>query len=486
MNRQEIIEVYNQGPDAVVQLVEGLIEKFTNHITEQDKKIEILTARVSYLENQLSKNSRNSSKPPSSDSFKKPVRTKSLRKKSGKHVGGQKGHTGYQLEQVSNPHHTEVHGVNCCGICGKDLSHHPATAHEKRQVFDLPPLHMEVTEHQAEIKECFCCGEVNRGVFPVDVECSTQYGPRIKALSVYMMNGQFTPYDRQSEFIAEVFHHRLSTGSLYNFNRSCYNLLGSAEQRIKADILNSPVVHFDETGSRLSGKNHWLHSASTSHSTFYGYHEKRGREAFDALEILGKFTGIAVHDHWKSYFNYDCLHSLCNAHHLRELTFLEEEHQESWAGKMKKLLKAIKSTVDYHGKRGKVPLPDTIRYFGEKYSRIVREGLQYHKEKMPLPEQPVKRGRKKQASGKNMLDRLRDHKKEVLAFLHNREVPFDNNQAERDIRMTKLKDKISGCYRSIEGARFFCRIRGFVSTVRKREMQVLASIEAVLMNQAPI
>lgn len=204
------------------------------------------------------------------------------------------------------------------------------------------------------------------------------------------------------------------------------------------------------------------------------------------MGILGKFTGIAVHDHWSSYFNYDCLHSLCNAHHLRELTFLEEEHKESWAGKMKKHLKAIKLTVDYYGKRGKIPIPKVKRYFDEKYSRIVWEGLQYHKEKIPIPEQTKKRGKKKQLPGKNMLDRLRDHKKAVLAFLHNLEVPFDNNQAERDIRMTKLKDKISGCYRSIEGAGFFCRIRGFISTVRKRKMPVLTSIEDVLMNQAPI
>jgi len=486
MNRQQIIEIYNQGPEAVVQLVEGLIKKFTTHIAKQDKKIEMLTERVRYLEDQLSRNSRNSGKPPSSDGFKKPLRTKSLRKKSGKHPGGQKGHRGYQLEQVSNPHHTVTHGVCRCGNCGEDLSYLPATDHDKRQVFDLPPLDLEVTEHQVDVKDCPCCGKRNKGVFPAGVEYPTQYGSRLKSLSVYMMNAQFIPYERQSEFFGEVFNHRLSTGSLNNFNRSCYTRLESTEQRIKDDILNSPVVHFDETGSRLSGKNHWLHSASTIRSTFYGFHKKRGTEAFNAIGILGKFTGIAIHDHWKSYLLYACLHALCNAHHLRELTFLEEEHKELWAHKMKKLLKAIKRTVDYYGERGKIPIADVRRYFDDKYSRIIREGLQYHKGKMPISEPVGKRGRKKQWPGKNMLDRLSNHKKSVLAFMNNLEVPFDNNQAERDIRMAKLKDKISGCYRSMEGAEFFCRIRGFISTARKRNMPVLASIEAVMLNQAPI
>jgi transposase len=483
LSREDILKVYYSGPDAVVALVQELCSR----LTQLEKKTEQLTERVQYLESIITKDSHNSSKPPSSDGFKKPKRTASLREKSGRRIGGQKGHKGHQLEMVNNPDHIKLHRVTFCRNCRGSLENYKADNFEKRQIFELPPLHIEVTEHQAEIKLCPDCGTENRAVFSSGVEQRAQYGPRLKALAVYMMNGNFIPYDRLAQFFAEVFHHSVSPGSLYNFNRNCYNLLELTENRIKQEILNAPVVHFDETGTNLSGKNHWLHSASTLESTFYSIHKNRGGKAFEDIGILGSFSGVAVHDNWKSYFYYSCSHSLCNAHHLRELTFLDEEHEESWAGKMKKCLRAIKSSVDYFRNKGKEPNTRLKMYYEDRYGRILRDGFRYHREEVPAPKNiPKKRGKKAQSPGKNMLDHLRKHKISVLTFMHNLDVPFDNNQAERDIRMSKLKDKISGCYRSLEGAQFFCRIRGFISTVRKRKLPVLCSIENVFLNQAAI
>jgi transposase len=471
---EEIRKIYDAGFDAVCLVIQTL-----------ERRIEVLEHEVAELKAMMSKNSRNSSKPPSSDGFHKAQRTSSLRERSDKKPGGQQGHDRYFLKPVEKPDHTVLHGVEVCTGCGKSLKGVPSLHCEKRQVFDLPPLRLEVTEHQAEVKHCPCCGIENRGEFPSGLKQVAEYGPNIKALAIYLMHGHFIPYDRLSEFFEEAFGQAISPGSFYNFNRSCFDMLEGSSARIKQDIVNAAVANFDETGVKLSGKGHWLHSASTPKSTYYDVHSQRGQEAMNAIGILPVFKGRAIHDHFKSYFAYLCWHGLCNAHHLRELTFLEEEQEEAWAGKMKKCLRAMKASADhFRGKRKKLA-SKLVTYYENRFDRIVREGFALHRND-PGPPSQGKRGRKAQAPGKNMLDRLCGDKNSVLAFLRHLDVPFDNNQAERDIRMAKLKQKISGCFRSMEGAKFFCRIRGYISTLRKRNMPVLESIQATFLNAAPI
>ena len=471
---EEIRKIYDAGFEAVRAVIQSL-----------ERRIEVLEHEVAELKAMMSKNSRNSNKPPSSDGFGKPQRTSSQREPSEKKPGGQEGHARYFLKAVEKPDKTVIHGIDFCADCGKSLKGVAVSGYEKRQVFDLPPMRMEVTEHQAEVKTCPCCGVENRGEFPTGLKQAAEYGSGVKGLAMYLMHAHFIPYDRLGEFFKEVFGQAISPGSFYNFNRNCFDLLKDSEARIKQDIMDSAVAHFDETGVNLSGKGHWLHSASTPESTFYMIHGKRGQPAMDAMGILPDFKGFAIHDHWQSYFDYLCLHGLCNAHNLRELTFLEEEHGEAWARKMKKCLRAMKASADYFRGRRKKLKPKLLVYYENRYDHIVKEGFALHKND-PGPPFKIKRGRKAQTPGKNMLDRLKSDKDAVLAFLRHLHVPFDNNQAERDIRMAKLKQKISGCFRSSQGAHFFCRIRGFISTLRKRNLPVLDSIRAVYLNFAPI
>lgn len=475
LSDREIRLIYDAGFEAVRAVIQSL-----------EGRIEILEQEVAALKAVMSKNSRNSSKPPSSDGFsKKAPRTQSLRKPSGKKAGGQNGHNPFFLKPVDRPDSIVEHGVDQCRGCGKSLRRKTILRQDKRQIFDLPPLRLDVTEHRADVKLCPCCGLENRGEFPQGLRQAAEYGPRVKGLAVYLMHGHFVPYDRLATFFKEVFHQSISLGSLFNFNRNGYRLLQSSENRIRQDILQAEVAHFDETGVSLSGKGHWLHSASTAGATYYEVHPRRGNEAMDDIGILPKFGGRAMHDYWKSYLRYPCRHGLCNAHHLRELNFLLQTYQETWAGKMKKCLVAMKNSADYYRGKKSHKLPKKLlAYYEGRYDRILREGFALHRNDHAPPTN--RRGRKAQAPGKNMLDRLKHDRDSVLAFLRHLNVPFDNNQAERDIRMTKLKQKISGCFRSMEGARFFCRIRGFISTLRKRNLPVLDSLYDVFLNAAPI
>lgn len=479
ISREEILKVYEAGPEAVVLLVQELCSR----ITKLEQTVASLDAKVKELEARLAKDSHNSHKPPSSDGPKKPLRTKSLRQKSDNPSGGQKGHAPHQLSQVDNPDKIEVKRVLNCEHCQRDISAQKPKKVKKLQAFDIPPLRIGVTEYQAEVKDCMGCGKENHAELPEGITQPVQYGPNLKALAVYMMNGHFMPYERTSQFFSEVFGHTLSQGSLYNFQNRFYGLLSSVEHRIKKDILNSPVAHFDETGINIAGVLHWLHSASSKELTYYAVHKKRGSQAMDAIGILKEFLGRAVHDRWKCYFNYPCVHSLCNAHILRDLTFVEEQKQEAWAGKMKKCIKAMKESMDYYKEKGKTLSTKLKIYYENRYDRIIRQGLALHKS-AKLKSLPQKRGRKAQSPGKNLLDNLKEYKNDILAFLYDPNVPFDNNQAERDVRMAKLKEKISGCYRSTKGAEFFCRIRGFISTARKKGLPVLQSIQQVFIQQA--
>lgn len=471
ISRDDIRAVYQEGEEAVVSLVEGLLGRI--------ERLEGLTKK---LENQLKKDSRNSSKPPSGDGFKK--RTKSLRKKSERPSGGQKGHPGSTLEWRETVDEVVLHTVSECQQCGHDLASVAAIDHEFRQVHELPPLRLEVIEHQAEIKSCPQCKTVSLGEFPADVNSQVQYGSGLRGLMVYLMDGQLLPSERSRELLREVFGCEVSEGTLYNAREKCFEGLAPVETQIKAAVEAAAVVHFDETGLRVNSKLWWLHVACTASLTDYFVHPKRGREAIDEMAVLPNFKGIGVHDGWRSYAGYDnCAHSLCNAHHLRELRFLVERYEQPWADEMMTLLVEMKTAVDMAKALDQSALsPAQLTDFERRYAGLIADGLTANPPPKVDESAPKKRGPKKQSPPKNLLDRLQTHQAAVLAFMHDFRVPFDNNQAERDVRMMKLKQKISGCFRTAEGARKFCRIRGYLSTLRKQGLTVLDALKKTFLN----
>jgi transposase len=452
----------------VIALVEGLLEP-----------IEQLEARVEALENQLGKHSRNSSKPPSGDGFGK--RTRSLRHKSDRPSGGQPEHPGTTLAWSDTVDWAVEHPVGQCQGCGASLADAPVTRVMARQVHDLPPLRLEVSEHQAEVKCCPTCGMENQGQFPAAVRHPMQYGPVLKGVMVYLMEGQLLPSGRTCEVLDAVFEVAVSEGTLYNAREECFERLEPIAAAIESDLQQASVAHFDETGFRVNGKLWWLHVACTDGLTAYFVHPKRGQKAMEAMSILPQFEGKAVHDGWVSYGNYeDCTHFLCNAHHLRELIFIFERYQQPWAFQMLLLLGTIKHQVDAAKASGQSTLaPELLLAFEQRYQAVIEQGLAAN----PPPAPPVvkPKGRVKQSPPRNLLLRLHQHQPAVLGFMLDFTVPFDNNQAERDLRMMKLKQKISGCFRSAEGATMFCRIRGYLSTLRKQGIPVLDALVNLFM-----
>ncbi|WP_073075376.1 IS66 family transposase, partial [Phormidesmis priestleyi] len=465
ISRDEISAIYRQGEDAVIALVEALVEQFTTQIVT-------LEQRVESLENQLAKNSRNSSKPPSGDGFK--PKPKSQRGKSGRSRGGQKGHPGQTLEWSTEVDEVIFHSVETCEACGSSLSEVAVEAWDVRQVQDLPPIGLSVTEHRAEVKCCPGCQSRNRGAFPVGVNSVVQYGASLKSLMGYLLDYQLLPSARVEELFADVFGCALSEATLYTSRERCFDELEPVEDWIFEQVASADVIHCDETGMRVKGRLWWLHVASTDGFTFYFVHTKRGKAALEAMALLPTYEGISVHDGWKSYAQYDCDHAWCNAHHLRELEFICERYQQVWAEEMSTLLRDLKQQVDDAKDQGETTLnPDLVQWFEERYQRLVTAGLAANPSPLSSPDGAKSRGRPKQSPAKNLLDRLQQHQSQVLAFMHDFRVPFDNNQAERDLRMMKLKQKISGGFRSVEGAQMFGRIRGYISTLKKQGFNVL-------------
>jgi transposase len=460
---EEVRAVYARGEEAVIELVRGMVE----HIARQE-------ARLTELEGIVKKNSSNSSKPPSGDGFGK--KNKSLRIKSQKKTGGQTDHQGTTLEWSEQVDEIVSHQVPQCYGCGSDLGAEPVAALRARQVYDIPPTKLKVTEHQAEVKICPHCQRENQAKFPTFVTNVVQYGARLKSMMVYLMEGQLLPSARTCQILSDVVGANISEGTLFNTRSQCFEQLATKEEATRAKIVASDVVHFDETGMRVSGKLWWLHVACTDGLTYYCVHSKRGREAIDEMEILPQFEGKAIHDGWKSYQNYECEHYLCNAHHLRELTFIWEQYQQAWALQMFILLGSIKSAVDEAQATPKQLATEALDTFEARYQQILDQGFGANPPPPPPPPTNHRRkrtGRLKQSPARNLLDRLQNHRASVLGFMHDLDVPFDNNQAERDIRMVKLKQKISGTFRSESGARMFCRIRGYISTLRKQGLNVL-------------
>lgn len=455
------------------QLID-LVLRLQDHLDE-------LSQRVQRLEDQVSKHSGNSSKPPSSDGLAKP-KTRSLRQTEGRKSGGQKGHRGQTLRMQEHPDHIERHRLDSCPHCTADLSTVTVIAHRRRQVFDVPPVQIEATEHQTETKYCAHCQRYVRAAFPPEVTQPVQYGRRLKAQASYLNSYHFIPIARTCELLGDLYGHAPAWAFVGEANQAVAAGCEPALDEIQRQLLQSDVIHFDESGLRVEGQLHWLHSASTEMLTYFGVHRKRGQTAMREIGLLPRFTGWALHDHWASYLAFSrCDHAFCNAHHLRELQFITDQYQQSWAPRLTQLLYAMKAEVEAcrldDATDSTALEPDRLAHYEAEYDAILQQGAQAN----PPPTQPVKkRGRYKQSPPKNLLDRLGKHRTGVLAFIYDFRVPFDNNLAERDIRMIKVKQKISGTFRTRTGANIFCAIRSYISTVRKQGENVIAALHNAL------
>jgi transposase len=474
ISRDVVGRAYDQGREAVLELFDLMLAQQL-----------ALAARVEELERRAATDSHNSGKPPSSDppgSHPSPspgTRTKSLRQPSGRKSGGQPGHPGSTLKMVEHPDRVAVHSPDACQACGESLGAAPVIQVERRQVFDLPKVLFEVTEHQVESRRCGC-GEVSEGRFPEGVAAPVQYGPRLLSAAVYLSQYQLVPMERISDALSDVFGAEgFSEGTLDSALDECHLGLSEVEEKIKEGLQKAEVEHFDETGLEVGGKLNWLHVACTSMLTHYGWATKRGPAGADSIGILPLFKGTGVHDGLETYWGYSWTHGLCNIHHLRELVKVEEHDKQPWASAMQALLREMKASVDAAKALGQTELAEVVvRAFETRYESLLAEGFALN----PPPERsPKTRGRPKRGRVLALLDRLSIHREAALRFLKDFRVPFDNNQAERDIRMVKVKQKVSGCFRSDNGADRFCRIRGYISTMRKQHQSILACLESVFL-----
>jgi transposase len=390
------------------------------------------------LKARLAANSRNSSRPPSSDGLAKPPVPKSLRRPSGRKPGGQHGHEGRHLQQVLRPDEVLRYVPSRCEGCGGDLSDGELEGEETRQVFDLPLVRLAVCEHRAQRRRC-ACGHVTRAAFPAGVSAPTQYGPRMRALAIYLIAAQHLPYKRAAGLLADWLGAPLSAGTLMAFVKDGADDLGVFLDRVHEQIVGSPVVHFDETGVRAGGRGRWLHSSSTQTLTFYALHDRRGTEGIDHAGVLPRFQGIAVHDGWPQYRAYtSVIHALCNAHHLRELLAIIEQdpQRQSRAVKTDTLLRALHATVQEAKAAGEQSLdPWTLAGYRAAYEQIIALG---HQQNPPPTKRTGKRGPIGRSASANLLRRLDEQREQVLRFAHDLQVPFDNNLAERDLRMIKI------------------------------------------------
>jgi transposase len=440
------------------------------------EQVKTLQNQVKTLQEQQAKDSHNSHLPPSSDRFGK-RKQKSLRKASGKKQGGQPGHQGHHLQPLAQINEVVLHQVQECQHCHHPLENVPAHIIERRQVIDFPEKRLWVTEHQIEEKHCPVCLRTSQAAFPSAVRATAQYGSRIQALGVYLVEGQMVPYARASQMLREIFGLQISAGSLAGWVRTCSQALIEVETRIKEGLRKANVIHQDETGVRVRRHHSYVHVCSTPQLTHFGYHPSRGRVALNTIGILAGFEGTSVHDGYKIYPGYPCQHALCNVHHLRELTFVEEELKQPWAKKMKELLLDMKEEVAQAKATGQNQL-DVIKLanFHFQYGALIREGFELNPKVPPPPGYK----RVKQSPTWNLLDRLSRYREATLRFLHDFAVAFDNNLAERDLRMIKVQQKVSGEFRTDHGADAFCRIRSYLSTLRKQGLPLFSALQQTL------
>ena len=433
----------------------------------------------------LMKDSHNSSLPPSPDRRK---RTRSLRERSGRQPGGQVGHPGTTLDFARQPDRLIIHSPADCYLCGSSLVECQKVRIERRQVHDLPPQKLEVTEHQAQTKVCGRCGAKNKAAFPAAMKAPVQYGERVKSVATYLLGYQLLPYDRCAEAMNDLFGCRLSSGTLATLLKGCAGELVGSEMLIKEGLRKAAVIGADETGLRVSGRQGWVHVTATDRLTLLVHDRRRGERAMTGIDILPRYEGVCVHYGYGSYERYRrCRHAQCNAHILRELTYVIETSRAGWAQEMKALLLEIKAAVEEAREGGRRRLPprskaefrrrydEAVGRAKKLYGTLQRRGVAKRRKRA---ESPIK------AAGRKLACRLEAKREEVLLFMEDFAVPFDNNQSERDLRMLKVKQKISGCFRTERGAAEFCRLRSYVSTMKKQGHGVMETIRSLFAGEA--
>jgi transposase len=452
-------------------------------IAALEARISQLDARVVELEAWLGANSSNSSKPPSADGLAKgPARPNRAARRAAaarRKPGGQPGAPGAYLAQVEHADAVVVHAPERCQGCGGELADAGVVGVEARQVHDLPRLGLLVTEHRAERRRCGC-GTVTPAAFPDGVRAPACYGPGVRAAACYLHGQQHLPVERTAQALADLVGAEVASGTVAAILGECADGLDSFVEAVRVQLAAAPVAHFDETGARVAGRLHWLHSACTDRLSLFTVHPKRGRQAMDAAGVLPGFQGVAVHDGWSSYGRYEqATHARCNAHHLRELAGVAAlPGQRAWATGMAALLIEAKWAVGRAVAAGADQLdPRRLDHYRGRYQAIIEEGWRAN----PAATRTAgdRSGRRRRSKAANLLARLDDHREEVLRFATDFRVPFDNNQAERDIRMAKLQQKISGGWRTLAGAQRFCRLRSYVATARKQQVGVLAALRRV-------
>jgi len=460
--------------DAAIDSVKVLLKEEPDLSPALRTALEVLLLLVSLLLNRVTLNSKNSSKPPSADPNRKKTHKKGA---SGRKPGGQKGHNGTTLEPVDEPDEVAVLKIDRRTL--PKGQHYQEVGHEIRQVIDID-ISRIVTEYRAQILEDMQ-GHRYVASFPEGVNRPVQYGINLKAHAVYMSQYQLLPYDRIREHFQDQMSIPLSAGSVFNFNQEAYGQLATFEQWVKGHLAQSRLMHADETGINIGGKRHWLHCASNTSMTWFSPHAKRGLEAMDEIGILPYFKGVLCHDHWKPYYRYDCSHALCNAHHLRELERAWEQDHQQWAEEMQALLLDMAAATEAAG--GQLP-PDEAQRWRHRYRSLLEKA----ETECPPPDESQrqgKRGRLKRSKARNLLERLRDFEQDTLRFMDVAYVPFTNNQGENDLRMTKVQQKISGCFRSMEGAMIFCRVRSYLSTCRKQGMTASEALRLLFQGMNP-
>lgn len=454
-----------------IKQVEDLLEQEKTISPALKAAIKILVALMSMLIGRLNINSKNSSKPPSEDKNRK---RGSKKKKSEKKPGGQDGHLGTRLKKTNNPDKIEWINIDKRTLPKRKYRD---VGYESRQVFDINITRV-VTEYRAQILED---QNGNRFVadFPANVKSDVQYGNEAKISAVYMSQFQLLPYRRIQEQFVEQMYLPLSSGTIFNFNKETYELLEGFEAIVKQRLIASGLLHVDETGINVNKTDHWLHVASNDKWTHFYPHKKRGNEATNGIGILPYFKGILCHDHWFPYYKYKCTHALCNAHHLRELTWAEEQDKQAWAKNMRELLGKINDSVIA---AGGALTQEAVLSYRTQYRKMLADG----DIECPCPiREEGRKGRLKKSKSRNLLERLREFEDDTLRFMENKIVPFTNNPGENDLRMTKVQQKISGCFRSIEGAYMFCRIRGYLSTCRKNNVSATEALRLLFHGKMP-
>lgn len=481
LTREELIILADTRPYVLVDIIlaqNERIQKLEARVIELEAMCEKLSARVIELESQLAKNSSNSSKPPSMDGFNKP-KPKSLRKASGKKSGGQFGRKGETLKMVEHPDEVVVHPLKACPCgCGASLEKEPVLDYERRQVFELPEPKLIVTEHRFEIKLCPNSKTKVTADFPDNIKAPVQYGPSFTALLVYLRNQQLLPLERIGRLCFDLFGYEVSEATIVSATNRAADSLKSFEQSVESTLKKEVVLHADETGLLAEGVLSWLHVLCNERLTWYGVHAKRGSKALEDFGILPNFHGSLIHDCWSPYFGFDCSHGLCNAHILRELKFCHEELGQTWAKRMERHLSDAHRLTEYEKQAGATGLSALrLKRIGRDYDAILSQG---RLDQPPPSFSPAKRGRHKKSKAENLLDRLDKYRDEVLAFTADFRIPFTNNQAEQDVRMMKVQQKISGGFRTFEGARKFALIRSYLSTARKNGLDLLPAIADAL------